>query len=92
MRQVDLSSLILSQQITRTEALDRLRRPPYDESLISRDFEYVANKLGISVDQLTSYLEMPKKFFWDYRNQKRMFSVGEMVLSKLASARRGGAF
>lgn len=92
MRKVDLSSLILTGQLSRDEALLALEAPPYDPALIEQDFNYIAAKLGISQDTLRGYHEMPKKFYWDYRNQRRIFEWGEWVLSRLAGTRRGGAF
>lgn len=92
MRRVDLSSLILTGQMTREEALAKLRQPPYDPALIQQDFDYIATKLGISTEELRGYHEMPRKFYWDYRNQRRIFELGEWVLSRIAGTRRGGAF
>ena len=91
-RRVQFSSMILTGQMTRDEALEKLQESPYDESLIAQDFEYVATKLGITRDELLSYQNMPKKFYWDYKNQERMFKAGEKILAKLANTRRGGAF
>lgn len=92
MRRVDLSSLILTGQMTRDEALVQLEQSPYDPKLIQQDFDYIATKLGISRDELRSYHEMPKKYYWDYKNQRRIFEVGEWVLSRVAGTRRGGAY
>jgi len=92
MRRVDLSSLILTGQISRDEALTQLEQSPYDQELIQQDFNYIATKLGISSDELRSYHEMPKKYYWDYKNQRRIFNVGEWLLSRMAGTRRGGAF
>ena len=92
MRRVDFSSLILTGQMTRDEAMVKLEQPPYDQELIQQDFDYIATKLGISNDELRSYHEMPKKYYWDYRNQRRIFEVGEWILSRIAGTRRGGAF
>lgn len=92
MRRVDLSSLILTGQMTRDEALSELEQPPYDSELMQQDFNYVATKLGISSDELRGYHEMPRKYYWDYRNQHRIFELGEWVLSRFTGARRGGAF
>jgi N-acetyl sugar amidotransferase len=55
MRRVQFSSLILTDQMTREEALEKLEKLPYDPEMIQQDFEYVANKLGISTDELKSY-------------------------------------
>jgi len=92
MRRVDLSSLILTNQMTRDEAIAKLKEPPYDPTLMQQDFEYVATKLDITANELRGYYEMPKKFYWDYRNQRRIFELGEWVLSRIAGTRRNGAF
>lgn len=91
-RRVQFSSLILTEQMTREEALEKLEYPPYDTQLIQQDFEYIATKLGISTDELRRYHEMPKKFYWDYRNQQHIFDIGEKILSKTVGIRYGGAF
>ncbi len=92
MRKVDLSSLILTGQKSREEALEELKEMAYDPEQIRHDFDYIATKLGISSDELNTYLTMPKKFYWDYKNHSKIFSLGEFVLGKLANARRGGAY
>ena len=79
-RRVQFSSLILTEQMTREEALQRLEKPAYDPALIGHEFEYIATKLKISVDELQHYLTMPKKFYWDYRNQERFFRAGAQIL------------
>ncbi len=91
-RRVQFSSLILTGQMSRDEALHKLEQSPYDAELIGQDFEYVAKKLGISTAELESYRDMPKKFFWDYRNQRRFYDFGEKVMTRLTGSRRGGAF
>ena len=60
-RRVQYSSLILTGQMTRDEALEKLKKPAYDPATISQDFDYVATKLGISSDELNHYFTMPKK-------------------------------
>ncbi len=91
-RRVVYSSLILTGQMTRDEALSELKKPPYDIETIDQDFEYIATKLGISISELRGYLEMPKKFYWDYRNQKWLFDAGEKIFKVLGLSQRGGAF
>lgn len=92
MRRNQFSSLILTEQMTRDEALIELEKPPYEPETINQEFNYIATKLGISVDELNGYLEMPKKFYWDYRNRRSTFEWGEKVLRMIAGTRRGGAF
>lgn len=92
MRRNQYSSLILTEQMTRDAALSQLEKPPYDPGTIEQEFNYIATKLDISVDELRSYHEMPKKYYWNYRNQQRIFEWGERILNVLSGARRGGAY
>jgi N-acetyl sugar amidotransferase len=82
-RRVQFSSLILTGQMSREEALNRLEQPAYDPETIDHEFEYIATKLRISVDELQHYLTMPKKFYWDYPNQERFFNAGARILKAL---------
>ena len=46
------SSLILTKQMTREEALQKIAHPAYDEETIAQDFEYIAKKLDLTVSEL----------------------------------------
>jgi N-acetyl sugar amidotransferase len=82
-RRVQFSSLILTGQMTREQALQRLATPAYDEETIGRDFAYVATKLGISVDELQSYLDAANKTYRDYKSQRGLFAVGAATMKAL---------
>ncbi len=88
-RKVQFSSLILTGQMTRDEALARLAQPPYDEATMAQDFEYVATKLGISPDELRGYFGMPKRTYRDYKNQQHTFAIGARVMRWLGLERGG---
>jgi N-acetyl sugar amidotransferase len=88
-RRAQFSSLILTGQMTREEALEKLQIPSFSKNTINQDFAYIASKLEISVEELNHYLTAPKKFYWDYKNQKGLFDVGSAVLSKLKLDRGG---
>ena len=79
-RRVQYSSLILTKQMTREEALERLSRPAHDEETIIQDFEYVATKLGITVAELQGYMSAPKKTYKDYQSQESIYAVGAAFL------------
>ena len=53
-RKVQFSSLILTNQMTRDEALDLLKVSPYDTDTINQEIEFVSNKLGITSDEFFS--------------------------------------
>jgi len=82
-RKVQYSSLILTEQMTREEALEKLKKPAYDPETIEDEFNYIATKLGISTEELRGYFTMPKKFYRDYKNQVRIFVLGAKVLKAL---------
>lgn len=82
-RRVQYSSLIVTGQMTREDALTRLQEPAYDEETAARDFEYVATKLGISVDELRGYLKAPNKSYRDYKSQELVFRMGALVMKTL---------
>ena len=91
-RRCQLSSLILTDQMSREEALKDLESPPYDSEFIDQEFEYIATKLGIPPHELKRYHQMPKKFYYDYHNQNKRLGTIEKIVSFLRIGRRGGAF
>jgi N-acetyl sugar amidotransferase len=82
-RKVQFSSLILTGQMTRKEALEKLQQPAYDPETIDEEFHYIATKLNISPDELRYYFTMPKKFYWDYKNQSSVFVAGAKILKAI---------
>jgi N-acetyl sugar amidotransferase len=83
LRLPQFSSLILTGQMTREEALEKLKHPPLSEQEGEELFNLVAEKLEISSGELTSYLTMPLKSYKDYKNQKKMFAIGAKFLRVL---------
>lgn len=86
-RRAHFSSLILTDQMTRDDALEKLSRPAYDESTIAQDFEYVATKLDISVAELQGYLGGPKKSYRDYKSAMPLIHLGTQVMRLLGIQR-----
>lgn len=82
-RKVQFSSLIVTGQMTRADALKELRHPPFDESTVSQEFEYVATKLGITITELQSYFDAPNKSYKDYKSQESIYSVGAKIMKHL---------
>jgi len=88
-RRVQFSSLILTEQMKREEAIQELNQSPYDTQTIAQDIEFVANKLAITVPELESYLDAPKRSYHDYKSQKWVYDLGAKVM-KLLSIEVGG--
>ena len=87
-RRAHFSSLIMTGQMTRAEALDRISRPEMDEHFLQQEFEFVAHKLGLTVPELQQLFELPKKTYRDYKNKRWMIGMGATVMRKLGLERR----
>lgn len=82
-RRAYLSSLILTNQMTRGEAMDRISRPELSEEVMAADFEYVATKLGWTVDEFKAILDGDNKTFRDYKNNHFLITVGTRIYNLL---------
>ena len=85
-RKPHLSSLIVSGQISKQEALLELRKPLYDERELKEDKRYIAKKLGVSSEEFESVLNRPSHDYSDFRNNeakyKRVKKI-QRVVSKI---------
>ena len=81
--------MILTNQMTREEALEKLKFPAYDTETIHQDFEYIATKLDISVKELQSYTDAPNKTYKDYKSQENIYNIGASIM-KLFGLEKGG--
>ena len=88
-RKVQYSSLILTNQMTREDALEKLKYPAYNPETIMQDFEYIATKLGISKEELQSYMDAPNKTYKDYKSQENIYNIGAKVM-RLLGLEKGG--
>lgn len=87
-RRAHFSSLILTGQMTRDEALERVSKPELDEQFLLKEFEYVANKLDLSVDELQAIFDGENKTYKNYRTKKWIIDLGTRVMVKLGLERR----
>lgn len=87
-RRAHFSSLIMTGQMTREEALKRIARPEMDEHFLTQEFGYVANKLGLSPDELKQLFEQPLKTYRDYKNKRWLIGFGANLMRMLGLERR----
>lgn len=89
-RRLHLSSLIVSGQMTRDQALAELYHPISMPDQIRRDLRFVAKKLGISGEELEGLIEMPGVDHLMYPNGMRLhatLSAAKPLLRRLGLAR-----
>lgn len=63
-----LSSLILSNQMTRDKAIELVSKNPYNDQELSDDIEYIIKKLQISKDEFDSIMNCKKSYYEDFPN------------------------
>ena len=86
-RKAQLSSLVVTGQMSREDALKILAVPPLTEEESMELFSIVAKKLQISEQELWSYHTMPKNFK-KYRNNSWAFKIGIWLYSLLGLDKR----
>ncbi len=74
-RRPHLSSMILSGQITRKQALEELSKPQYDPDELKKDFSYIAKKLRITDEELRRLMDSPNQSYNDYQNWDFWYST-----------------
>lgn len=86
-RKAQLSSLVITGQMSRDEALEILKKPPLTKEESKDLFAQVANKLQISEEELMSYHELPKEYI-KYRNNNWAFQLGIKLYTVLGLDKR----
>lgn len=87
-RRAHLSSLILSGQVTRDEALRKLEEVDYPEELRVQDHEFIAKKLGVSVDEFDAFIAAPPVPYTAYANSEWLFKLLLRLSDALGIRRR----
>lgn len=87
-RRAHFSSLILTGQMTRDEALNRISRPEMSEDFLIQEFEYVASKLDLTKQELQTIFKGENKTYRNYRNKKWIFDLGTRALRAMGIERR----
>ena len=87
-RRAHFSSLIMTDQMTRDEALKRISKPEMEEHFLNQEFEYVANKLCISEKELQQIFDSENKTYRDYKNKRFLIGLGAKAMTTLGLEKR----
>jgi hypothetical protein len=87
-RRAHFSSLIMTGQMSRAEVLERMSRPEMDDLYFKQEFEYVAHKLDLSVDDLETIFKGENKTYRDYRNKRWAIGLGATGMAMLGLEKR----
>ena len=66
-RKSHYSSMILSKQITREEALRRLEEPLYNDEDLEKDISYILEQLGMTRTEFEQIMEEPPRSHDDFK-------------------------
>lgn len=86
-RRAQLSSLVVTGQMTRDDALKILERPPLSEEESAELFKEVARRLGISEEYLMALHEMPK-CTEKFKSQEKFYNMGIRLFEILGIEKR----
>ena len=87
-RKIHFSSLILTKQMTREDALEELSQPAYDPDEMKKDFEFVAKKLGLTTHYLQDLMDGDNKTYKDYKNNMFLINIGTKVFTRFLGNRQ----
>lgn len=87
-RRAHFSSLIMTGQMTREQALERISRPEMDEHFLAQEFDFVAHKLGLTVPELRAIFEGENQTYRDYKNKRWLIGAGTEILRRLGFEKR----
>ena len=79
-RRAHFSSLILTGQLTRADALERIAKTAYSAENLAEDFEYIATKLDLSVPELQQIMDGKNKSYKDYANAMGLIELGTKIM------------
>jgi len=83
-RKPHLSSLVVSGIITREQALAALKEPLYNDDDLERDKTYLAEKLGITVQQLDEYTNSAGHHYTEYPNWDKRYALLKKVQATIS--------
>tara|TARA_B110000879_G_C11173591_1_gene514819 strand:- start:1315 stop:2463 length:1149 start_codon:yes stop_codon:yes gene_type:complete len=78
-RKVTYSSYIVTNQMTREDAINLLKKSALSELEIKTESNFIAKKLRISLKELREYRDMPIKTYKDYKNISYIFKLGTII-------------
>ena len=79
-RRAHLSSLVLSDQLSREQALEEMRKPPYPEGKLDEDRLFFLKKLGLTEEEWNDILKAPIRTYRDYPSSQWLFDLKSWAL------------
>lgn len=87
-RRAHFSSLILTGQMSRDEALERVAKPELSEEFLNKEFDYVAEKLDMNRAEFQQIFHGENKSYKDYKNKMFLIKLGVKGMRRLGLEKR----
>tara|TARA_B100001559_G_scaffold317819_1_gene323678 strand:- start:828 stop:1928 length:1101 start_codon:yes stop_codon:yes gene_type:complete len=87
-RRAHFSSLILTNQMTRDDAINKLKEEPLEENEIKNEFRFVCEKLDVSEEYLINLMQGNNKSFKDYKSNYKYIQFFVKLLRLIGWERR----
>jgi N-acetyl sugar amidotransferase len=82
-RIIHYSALIRSGEMKKNDAIQALKKSPYEESLIQSDKEYVCKKLGFSISEFDDLMSQKPVDHSFYGTDRRVFNLLARIYKKI---------
>jgi len=74
--------------MTREEALERISKPELSEEFLQKEFDYVADKLDLTREDLQTIFDGKNKTFHEYKTKIKLLNFGANVMQKIGLEKR----
>ena len=91
-RRATLSSQICVDSVTRDEALEILKTPSYNENTVEKEMEYISKKLGVSLAEFKSIVNLQGHWYKEYPNDEKWLGYVYDTYRKLFKKDKLGSF
>jgi N-acetyl sugar amidotransferase len=78
-RKSHYSSMIVSGQMTREDAVAKLSEPLYDENVVGQEIEFVLNKIGMTLDEFNNIMAQPPRLHSEFRTSNINKVTGKIL-------------
>ncbi|MEG2717894.1 MAG: N-acetyl sugar amidotransferase, partial [Eubacterium sp.] len=87
-RKAHFSSLILTGQLKREEALEIIANDPYPDEDAMPDMAFIAEQLGITTDEFMHLMDEPNKTYKDYKSSKKLIDLAVKLAQLVGMEKR----
>ncbi|KAB0572920.1 N-acetyl sugar amidotransferase [Helicobacter pullorum] len=79
-RRPHFTSMILAGDMTREEALEKLKEPLYNKEDLKRDLQVILEKLQLTMEEWQEIMNIPNKTYKDYENNEKLYQFKKQHL------------